>query len=203
MTEMYFFGRSNFKLSPDPYDGTYEDNPNKLASSTNELCELKFYPDLHVPSSIELVTSNNNLEKIHMPTSNAIIEILSKELTDAIATAGTVDWHLVPVHFIDKETRQEKCKDRYNAVFFNELCDCFDYEKSDYKTRDWSLQRGTERDKKYMTGLVKKRVFRKPEGGYPPLFRDLAERTRLYVSAKGHEAINDAKIDGVRMVPIQ
>ena len=199
---VFSIDRNNYELSPNDIDGVYEGDRMTLPSPVSELRVLDFYPELVMPECIELITTNKNLDRVHMPANTATLEIFSHELIDAVISAGTPDWKLVPVKFIDKKTREEVSQGRYSAVYFNEFCDCFDYDRSEYENKNWGRRRIPERYKEKKVGLIKKRAFLEPEDGYPSLFRVLAEPTRLYVSEKGRAAIENAKLEGISMEQI-
>ena len=74
-----------------------------------------------------------------------------------------------------------------------EVLDIFDWEQSEYKTRQQRLVTHVKN--------ITKLVFKEPATGLPPVFRVAKLRSRLFISNAAKEALEQAGIKGASFVP--
>ena len=174
------------------------------ASYTTELTHIPPWSKINPDETVSFITDNEErLSRSHYPVVDTNLDILSLHLIETIESVGPVNWTLKPVIFTDRQGENVSA-DRFKVAYSNEHCDCFDYEQSEYKMRDWSASpqdRVTERMRK-LASIVKKLVLREPENGFPPFFRILADPMDLYISEACHDAIADAGHTGLSMLEI-
>ena len=188
----------------DDYDGKFLGSIEKIPTSVTELCRLNRIPGLEKPSTLDFRSGNLTRLKIsNIANVNVSLDVLSKDLLDVISNVGRVHWTLVPVRFLC-ENGKDCSNGRFSGVFLNEHLDCFDYEKSVYKMKDWSQMpqdKVNDRMRKKVRS-VRELYLREPDPGFPPYFRLLAMPTRLYISQSTHEAILEANLVGLNMTLI-
>ncbi len=184
------------------YDGQIVGDKYGKMSYVTELNHIPPWSKRIMPEIVTFITENEErLNHANYPTINTTLDVLSCPLIETIQSVGPVDWTLAPANFIDKQGN--KVSDgHFKIAYPNEHCDCFDYEHSDYEEMDFSddpPDRVTERMLKEVA-FVTKLVIRKPENGFPPYFRILADPMQLYISEACHDAIVNAGHTGLKMI---
>ena len=199
MTKIYDLSFES-ALYRDDWDGHYL---GKKSTTPDSLVELSQSPHITLPDLLEFETHNpERLRKVNVATANSGVKMHSQKVIDAISSTGDVDWTLIPVRFVDKSNGDEVCEGKFSGVFFEYHSDFFDYERSEYKPRDWSSwppEKLTDRMRKKVQS-VKKMVLKEPDMGFPPCFQLLAIPYSLYISEAAYKAIVRAELTGLRLM---
>jgi hypothetical protein len=96
---------------------------------------------------------------------------------------------------LDRETNSGVEFHNFLAVHLLEDLDIFDYENSVYER--------SENNPNVIKSNIKKVVLREPKEGFPPLFRVVNLKTRLYVSAEARTALESAGIRGIDFIQVE
>ena len=185
------------ELADSKYKAIYtgKDNVAKIYDEINFLNDPPRRIPIELPKELQYTLNEDKLDNIDWLPTNFNHDVFSKKLITAIGSVGKVDWTLVPVHLKNKEGIKV-FEENYQCVLYNEYCDCFDYEKSEYKPGIWTIMdpaEVTERKRKDVIA-ISKLILKEPKSGFPPLFRLLAHPTSLLISADCHDAILQAGI---------
>jgi len=189
------------ELADNKYKAVYTGN-NNIATVHHEINFLNDPPrrvPIELPKELQYTLNEDKLDNIDWLPTNSNHDVFSKKLITAIGSVGKVDWILVPVHLKNKEGIKV-FEENYQCVLYNEYCDCFDYENSEYKPGIWTIMDPAEvtARKRKDVNAISKFILKEPKSGFPPLFRLLAHPTELLISADCHRAISQAGIK-VRM----
>ena len=128
------------------------------------------------------------------------LPVMSKRMLYILRAVRDFPHQAIPVVIEDMEMARESLTERsgkintnYVALQLLEQFNIFDREKSIYEPSFINPNN---------VGRIEKLVFKVPEKGLPPIFRIIDKPTRLYVSPEAKIALEEAKITGIRFVPI-
>jgi len=208
MKKIYRLSIDTESLSPvDNYsDDDIEEFLGEVEKTALSINELNYLPEKYeIPEKVQFRTHNEErLKKIHIPLKNTSLDVISNELIEIIKSVGDINWQLVPVEFVS-ESLSDANNNRFRCIFFNEHTDAFDYEKSVYEERNWSIfPDGSVTDRmRKVPAFIEKLVLKQPPDGFPPCFRLLADPARgLLVTEECRKAILEAKIKHLMFAPI-
>jgi len=199
VTKIYELHVDNSLYNEDDYDGRYRGIIDDTPDSLTELCELEEQMSWKkMPPVLEFNTTDPaRLEAVNVAKVNSFVDVFSEQLIDVFTSVGNTDWTLVPTRFFDKYTKKEVCHGKFTAVFFEYHSDFFNYELSEYTSRE-HFRNATERMQKQVNA-ISKMILNEPNGGFPPFFRLLANPLRALVSEDAHNAILEAELKGLSM----
>ena len=205
MTILYYLEGYVADSDSSGYDAVFLGPAAETPSTFSELAHVNNPPILDtlqsIPTKLEFSTPNvERLSRTNIVYNDFSFNIISQPLIDAVSSTGPMDWTLIPAKFFNEG--KEVCQGRFSAVYFNEHSEFFDYELSEYKRYNRNIPKDRFNERMLLpVRLIKKMVLKEPKEGFPPYFRLAASAAKVYVSSACREAILDAKIDNVRMLP--
>jgi hypothetical protein len=115
--------------------------------------------------------------------------IMSKRMLSALLSVKYFPHQAIPVVMLPNNWESTPENHNYVAVQLLEHLDVFDWDNSFYDI-----------DPKWpnIPKNIEHLVFKEPQTGFPPLFRDSTKRTRLYISAEARAALELAGIRGLK-----
>jgi hypothetical protein len=146
------------------------------------------------------------VETVDFPVTNNLGTVMSRQMLDALKSAGEFPHTETPVVIVDTRLQRDDWYDArgnlragiaiqgYVAVRLNEHLDIFDYDRSKY-THNPNFP-------DYI-GDVDEYVFKPSKEGLPPLFQIKGEAAKLFVSQTARSALKDAKITGIKYISLK
>ena len=160
--------------------------------------------DFDFPEQIYLQANFNLIPEYDYPLTSLMVPILSNRMIEIINALGEINIRLIPVVMISDTHLDElfdsdnKLKPEvpvntdYKIVQMMSYFKAFDYENSEYE-EDFILP----------VGHINKLILKKPQGGFPPIFRIEEKASEIFVSQKVKEALEAANIKGCVFEPVE
>lgn len=168
----------------------------------NDSFNIVFYNQEPINSLNEIKMKGflSDFEGIDYIYTEPILPVMSKRMLYILRGVKCFPHQAIPVVIEDTEVSESdpsassgKVNTNYIALQLLEQLDIFDREKSIYNT---------DIDDSDEIESIDKLVLRVPEKGLPPIFRITDNPTCIYVSPEAKTALEEAKITGIRFVPI-
>jgi len=149
------------------------------------------------PEQIYFQANFNLIPKYDYPLTSLMVPVLSDRMIKLINGLGEITLRLIPVIMIsdtyfdelfDLDNRLKPdvpVNTGYKIVQLMTYLKAFDYENSIYE-EDFILP----------VGHINKMVLKKPQGGFPPIFRIEEKAGEIFVSKETKEALESAGIKG-------
>lgn len=160
--------------------------------------------DFDFPEQIYLQANFNLIPEYDYPLTSLMVPILSNRMIEILNALGEINIRLLPVVMISDTYLDElfdsnyKLKPEvpvnteYKIVQMMSYFKAFDYENSEYE-EDFILP----------VGHINKLILKKPQGGFPPIFRIEERASEIFVSQKAKEALEAANIKGCVFEPVE
>lgn len=160
------------------------------------LIDVKTYSLNVLPSRIYCQANLSLIPDYDYPLTDMEIPIMSLKMLEILESVNTFDYYRIPVimlndtclDLIPEGIDRIPQIDSFFSIRLNEINDgFFDYEKSDFK-----MSRRLEGQ----IGRIKKIVLKRPDHGFPTLFRISETPSTLFISYEAKEALEAANIKG-------
>lgn len=158
-----------------------------------------------LPSVIYFIGNVRKLETLDYPYTNVRWPLMSRQMISVLRSVGPFESREIAVTILDDTIPKARLFPKsgkinhkhalhgFVGVQLLQHLDVFDWDRSEYERSENSPSRVRD---------ISKLVLKVPPGGFPPLFRVSAARTLLFVSGAARQALEDAKVTGVRFADV-
>jgi hypothetical protein len=163
-----------------------------------------FNSPLNLPERIEFGSIRSMLAQTDFPYTDAGWPIMSKRMLETLLSVGSFPHRAYPIVMIDQEMDVDSKKNglrsaltencNYVAVQLTEYIDVFDFNNSIYERSIINPD---------VIKNIRRVCLRKPEAGFPPLFKIEPSPLLLFVSAVARTALEAAGIQGIEFSHVE
>ncbi|MBI9064673.1 MAG: hypothetical protein JEZ14_21995 [Marinilabiliaceae bacterium] len=189
-----------YKLS---WDLSHSGDPEKDAFHLPFKNENEFGVDIislrefELPEQIYFQANFNLIPKYDYPLTSLEVPVVSKRILEILNSLGDFSFRLIPVIMIDDTYFSElfdannrlnsnvPVNTSYSIIQIMSYTEVFDYENSIFE-EDFILP----------VGHIDKLVLKKPQNGFPPIFRIQEKASEIFISKEAKEALELANIKG-------
>jgi hypothetical protein len=135
--------------------------------------------------------------------------IMSKRMLEVLLSVKSFGHLVYPVELIDWELTPPRgftVPNNYDYILIQltEYTTVFDYEKSVYSKRKYTVPRYNKNgEEEWFVSNVEEFSFTVPQNGLPPIFRVEESPVRLFVSDEARQALKESKITGIKYLALQ